>query len=355
MSAQTVDTLTRPAPDEQAKWSSLALSALVHLLLIGALFVGMQWKSKPPSSVEVEVWRAPPAPVAAPRPEKAGDERPEPRQPPQPAVRPEPRPKPEPKPEPQPEVKPEAKPEPRAAAKVPAKPEARAPVRPDIALKNERKPKELPKKEEDKPKETSRKEPAKAKEQPPKEEARAKASTKKDEAKPREPERKDDQRVREQARKEEVKKLQPERGPNFGEALEREQKELQQQKAAQKAVADQRARAEAEARQMRQLEAEQKASENKRALEEYRNRVRGKIRGNISLPPGIQGNPEAIFEVTQLPTGEVLEVKVRRSSGNPALDTAVERAIRKSSPLPKPAQPELFERVLRIPYRPRDE
>jgi len=137
--------------------------------------------------------------------------------------------------------------------------------------------------------------------------------------------------------------------------LEREQKELQQQKAAQKAVADQRARAEAEARQMRQLQAEQKASENKRALAEYIDRVRGKIRGNISLPPGIQGNPEAIFEVTQLPTGEVLEVKVRRSSGNPALDTAVERAIRKSSPLPKPAQPELFERVLRIPYRPRDE
>jgi len=113
--------------------------------------------------------------------------------------------------------------------------------------------------------------------------------------------------------------------------------------------------AEAEARQMRQLEAEQKASENKRALEEYRNRVRGKIRGNISLPPGIQGNPEAIFEVTQLPTGEVLEVKVRRSSGNPTLDAAVERAIRKSSPLPKPAQAELFERILRIPYKPHDD
>jgi TolA protein len=85
------------------------------------------------------------------------------------------------------------------------------------------------------------------------------------------------------------------------------------------------------------LQAEQAAAERKRGLAEYIDKVRGKIRGNITLPPGIQGNPQAEFEVTQLPTGEVLDVKVRRSSGNPALDAAVERAIRKSSPLPKPA------------------
>ncbi|HNF92532.1 MAG TPA: TonB C-terminal domain-containing protein, partial [Accumulibacter sp.] len=42
------------------------------------------------------------------------------------------------------------------------------------------------------------------------------------------------------------------------------------------------------------------------------------------------------------------------SSGNPALDAAVERAIRKSSPLPKPAQADLFKRILNIPYWPRD-
>ena len=64
---------------------------------------------------------------------------------------------------------------------------------------------------------------------------------------------------------------------------------------------------------------------------------------------------EAEFEVTQLPSGEVLDVKLRRSSGNPTLDAAVERAIRKSSPLPKPAQAELFERILRIPYKPHDD
>ncbi|MDA0189735.1 MAG: energy transducer TonB, partial [Proteobacteria bacterium] len=64
---------------------------------------------------------------------------------------------------------------------------------------------------------------------------------------------------------------------------------------------------------------------------------------------------EAVFEVNQLPSGEVLSVKVRKSSGNPQLDAAIERAILKSSPLPKPDQPELFERTLKIPYRPFEE
>ena len=72
------------------------------------------------------------------------------------------------------------------------------------------------------------------------------------------------------------------------------------------------------------------------------------------LPPGIQGNPKAVFEATQLPSGEVISVRVLVSSGNKALDEAVERAIRKSSPLPKPDQPELFERVLKIPYSPQE-
>lgn len=102
-------------------------------------------------------------------------------------------------------------------------------------------------------------------------------------------------------------------------------------------------------------EAEQRASSNKRGLADYASKIRGKVRGNIVLPPAIQGNPEAIFEVSQLPTGEVLDVKLKRSSGNPALDTAIERAIRKSSPLPKPDDPSQFSRELKINYKPLEE
>jgi len=102
-------------------------------------------------------------------------------------------------------------------------------------------------------------------------------------------------------------------------------------------------------------EAEQRASSNKRGLADYASKIRGKVRGNIVLPPSIQGNPEAIFEVNQLPSGEVLAVKLKRSSGNPGLDTAIERAILKSSPLPKPDDPSLFQRTLEIKYKPFEE
>ncbi|MBF1164176.1 MAG: TonB C-terminal domain-containing protein [Dechloromonas agitata] len=102
-------------------------------------------------------------------------------------------------------------------------------------------------------------------------------------------------------------------------------------------------------------EAEQRASANKRGTDAYIGKIRGKVRGNMVLPPGIQGNPEATISVEQLPTGEVLSVKVKRSSGNAALDRAIEAAIWKSSPLPKPDDPSLFQRTLEIKYRPFEE
>jgi colicin import membrane protein len=86
----------------------------------------------------------------------------------------------------------------------------------------------------------------------------------------------------------------------------------------------------------------------------YIGKLKGKIKSNIVLPPDIAGNPEAIFDVVQLPTGEVLSVKLRKSSGHKVYDDAVERAINKSSPLPKPDRPEQFQRSLEIKFRPLD-
>jgi colicin import membrane protein len=86
----------------------------------------------------------------------------------------------------------------------------------------------------------------------------------------------------------------------------------------------------------------------------YIGKLKGKIKSNIVLPSGIAGNPEAIFDVVQLPTGEVMSAKLRQSSGNKAYDAAVERAILKSSPLPRPDRPEQFQRQLEIKFRPLD-
>lgn len=96
------------------------------------------------------------------------------------------------------------------------------------------------------------------------------------------------------------------------------------------------------------------AAARSRALATWTDKIRAKIRGNIVLPPDLKGNPEALFLVTQLPTGEVLQVQLVISSGHTAYDDAVYRAILKSSPLPKPDTPGLFERELKLTFRPRE-
>ena len=86
----------------------------------------------------------------------------------------------------------------------------------------------------------------------------------------------------------------------------------------------------------------------------YTDKIRAKIKSNIVVPPDIKGNPEAIFEVVQLPTGDVLSVRLAKPSGHKAYDEAVERAILKSSPLPRPDRPEQFQRDLTLKFRPQE-
>ncbi len=86
----------------------------------------------------------------------------------------------------------------------------------------------------------------------------------------------------------------------------------------------------------------------------YVDKIRSKIRSNMVVFSDIKGNPEAIFDVVQLPTGEVLSARLRKPSGVKAFDDAVERAILKSSPLPLPDRREQFVRELQLKFRPQD-
>ena len=251
-------------PVEPGKKKAVAFTLIVHLLLIAALFFGVQWKHSEPEAMNVELWS--PVPVQATR-----------------VAPPPPPPK---------EVAPAPKPVPVEPPKVvPPKP-------PEIVFKEEKK-KPEPKKPE-----------------PPKPEP-------KPEVKPVD------------------KKPPPPKVDPFKEMLERESRQRQ-------STAEQNLLATL-------ADKEQKAAANRRGLESYAAKIRGKIRGNIVLPPAIQGNPEAIFMVNQLPGGEILDIRLKRSSGIPALDEAIERAIRKSSPLPKPDDPSLFQRTLEIKYKPFEE
>jgi colicin import membrane protein len=134
-------------------------------------------------------------------------------------------------------------------------------------------------------------------------------------------------------------KLNPDRGKDIRAQLERETATLRQQTEKDR-ILDQMKR--------------ETAMFAAKADAAYIGKLKGKIKSNIVLPPDIAGNPEAIFDVVQLPTGEVMSVKLRKSSAHKAYDDAVERAILKSSPLPRPDRPEQFQRSLEIKFRPLD-
>jgi colicin import membrane protein len=91
-----------------------------------------------------------------------------------------------------------------------------------------------------------------------------------------------------------------------------------------------------------------------KAIATWVDKVRAKIRGNIILLSEVKDNPEALFLVTLLPNGDVLQVQLVISSGDTAYDEAVHRAILKASPLPKPDSGVPFERQLKLTFRPVD-
>lgn len=279
--------------EEPGKNKALAFTILVHAGLLAFLFFGVQWKRSQPDVVEVELWSSRPTQTV------------------QAAVPPPP--PPEAKPAPQLESKPTPKAE--------AKPIPPPPQKPDIAIKEEKKPpKPEPKKPEPEPKKPDPKPEPKSEPKKPELKAEVKKPEPKPEAKP-EP-----------------------KAPDFSDMLKREAAERSPRPNASQQMAKAAA-----------AESEQRAASNKRGLEAYAAKIRSKVKGNIALPQNIQGNPEAVFDVDQLPGGEVLEVRLRKSSGNSSLDAAIERAIRKSSPLPPPDDPALFRRDLQIKYRPNEE
>jgi colicin import membrane protein len=96
-------------------------------------------------------------------------------------------------------------------------------------------------------------------------------------------------------------------------------------------------------RRRTELESQQAQDAAARGIaDDYRARISAKIRQRVILPPDLRGNPEAIYEVSLLPGGEVTQVRLLQSSGALTYDAAVERAIWAAEPLPVPEDPGLF-------------
>lgn len=111
--------------------------------------------------------------------------------------------------------------------------------------------------------------------------------------------------------------------------------------------------------------AEDKATSDKQAsaanagvVGEFTEKIKAKIRGNVNKMLCGDGNPQLVFEITLLPTGDLQgNPDLIKSSGSATCDDAVERAILQSQPLPLPSDANLRGqfRNLTLKFRPKDE
>ncbi len=162
------------------------------------------------------------------------------------------------------------------------------------------------------------------------------------------------------AKQERLKKEQVERERK--EKLEAEKREAERRAQQEKRLADARERQAREAEALKAQAERERQTQQKIAADaarakadaDYIRRIQAKVKGNVTLPPDIPGNPEAVFDIVQLPTGEIIDVQLVKSSGVRAYDEAVQRAILKSSPLPRPDSADMFRRGITLKFRPLD-
>ena len=324
-------------PRPPARLRAITLAVLVHLVLIGALTWGVNWKNTADQpAVEAELWAAVPT-QAAPR-----------------AVAPPPPPAPIPEPEPTPVAPPPPPP--------PAPPPVRvAPPPPpdtheaDIAIEREKKRLEQEKK------------------------ARAQQL----EREKRERDRKEDER-RDRLEQEKKERLQKEKEKE--KAQEQREKQLAEQKKAeqeklekQKKLAEDKRKAEEAAKRKAEANDKQLAKQREDNLRRiqglagatgaetakgdaqrsagpagsYGGKVAAKVKPNIVYPDAISGNPRAEVEVKLSPDGTIVGKRLVQSSGNKAWDDAVLRALDKTETLPRDVDGRVPSSLV-IGFRPQD-
>lgn len=124
-------------------------------------------------------------------------------------------------------------------------------------------------------------------------------------------------------------------------------REAEERARVERALQDEAARREAELAARAQAEADrlEKVGEWAHALVRH-------VQANYRKPPSAPDDFSCQVRMQLLPDGTVTNAKIVRSCGNPLLDRAVEDAVHRSSPMPRPADPSVFDRDLTINFTP---
>jgi colicin import membrane protein len=309
-----------PVDRASDRWASIVLSVALHGAIVAA--IAYSWytykhdRPAPTLAIEASVVDAKTVPGLGKLPPQAAPA------PPPPVV-----PPPEPPPDTQPQVEPDGPP----------------PPTPEELAKREQEQKEQAEKEvQAKQQEEDRKRAEQEKQQ---EQALAEEKAAQDK-------RADEKRLADEQAKKAQEKADAERKAR--EAADAKKKADEKRLADEKQKADQQAAADREADLRRSLDQElrQDAARSSGALASWQSQITARIQRAWLRPASARSGIECVLNVTQVPGGEVTNVRIGTCNGDQAVRESIEAAVYRASPLPPPPDPSLFERSLVITFRP---
>lgn len=151
-----------------------------------------------------------------------------------------------------------------------------------------------------------------------------------------------DRKKRERDEAERKKREEEDKERKRVEAERKRQEDIERQR-----LENERLRRELEAEQRQEeidAETDRLAAVDAGALAVYTAMIRQKIERNWSAPASAGAELECSVRVRQVPGGEVIGVTILSCNGDDAVRRSVEAAIYRSSPLPEPSDPSLFDR-----------
>jgi colicin import membrane protein len=134
--------------------------------------------------------------------------------------------------------------------------------------------------------------------------------------------------LEEKRRQEELKQEQTKREKSFKEKVAVEEKRLEEE---QKNLLAERQQQESAA-----LGRKQEEKRRQTIIDKYRDIITAYVRRHWIEPPNAKETLVCILQIKLIPSGDVVNIKVAKSSGDPVFDRSVENAVRKASPLPMP-------------------
>jgi len=168
-------------------------------------------------------------------------------------------------------------------------------------------------------------------------------------------------RIEEQEKERERKRIADAEKRREQEEADKERKRIEAERAREAEIERQRLenerlRAEAEALRQAEINAESNRLDAMQANAEaaYMYAIQQRVMNRWVQPPTATSGIECVVNIRQLPGGEVVSVNIGRCNGDEAVRRSIEVAVQKASPLPSPADPSVFDRDIRLTFRPEE-